>query len=103
MGSIDKDIKDYPITKDGKHIGDLRNGMVLTELAFASLSSALAVDQHQRNDSHGTAEITRDIDTAARAARAAREAVEQITGQPCRQPRQCHAPGAYAVGATTAG
>jgi DNA-damage-inducible protein D len=81
-----KALKGFPVTRDGRYTGELRDGMTITELAFTNLSQALAVEQHQRNDSHGITAITQDIDTAGRATTAAREAVEQITGQPVVSP-----------------
>lgn len=42
----------------------------------------MATEEHQIHDSHGREEIARDIDIAARAAKAAREASEAVTGRP---------------------
>ena len=81
-----KDFKGYPITEDGKHLGELRDGMVTTEIALTSLASVIATDQHRRNNSHGMPEITRDVDIAGKAAAAAREASERVTGQPVVSP-----------------
>ena len=81
-----KDIKGFPITEDGRHLGELRDGMVTTEVALSSLASVIATDQHRRNDSHGMPEITRDVNIAGKAAAAAREAIERVTGQPVVSP-----------------
>jgi DNA-damage-inducible protein D len=80
-----KELKGYP-TKDGKHIGNLSDGLVMTELAITNLGAVISVQQHQRNDSHGPVEIARDVDIAAKATAAAREAIEQVTGQPVVSP-----------------
>jgi hypothetical protein len=78
-------IKGFPVI-NGKRRGNLDDGSTITELAFTTLSQALAIEQHQHNNSHGLTEISRDIDTAARAAAVAREAVERITGIPVVSP-----------------
>jgi DNA-damage-inducible protein D len=78
-------LKGYP-TKDGKPIGSLQDGMTITEIAMENLGEALSVQQHQRNDSHGPQEIAADIDIAAAATAAAREAIEQVTGEPVVSP-----------------
>lgn len=92
MGTFGLDIeghkgyKDFPITEDGKHVGELRDGMVTTEIVLSSLSHVLATQQHRLNDSHGMTEISRDVDIAGKAAAAAREAIERVTGQPVLSP-----------------
>ena len=77
-----KGIKGYPVTKDGKHIGNLQNGMILSELAITGLASALTTEQHQIHHSQGREQIERDIDIGARAAAAARKAIEEVTRHP---------------------
>lgn len=78
-------VKGFPVI-NGKRKGNLDDGSTITELAFTTLSQALAIEQHQHNNSHGLADISRDIDTAGRAAAVAREAVERITGIPVVSP-----------------
>lgn len=81
-----KALKGYPVGADAKHIGNLQNGMFLAELAITGIASAVATDEHQFHNSQGTAEILRDIDMAGRAAKAAREAIEAVTGRPVVSP-----------------
>jgi DNA-damage-inducible protein D len=81
-----KALKGYPIDEDGKRVGNLQNGMVLAELAITGIASAVTTDEHLFHDSHGTQEIIRDIDMGARAAKAAREAIEAVTGRPVVSP-----------------
>jgi len=77
-------LKHYPVTRKGRRVvytGELREGMTATELVLTNFGQEAARAQHIDNDSHGFDEITRDIDVAGIMASAAREALEQHTGQ----------------------
>jgi DNA-damage-inducible protein D len=82
-------LKDYPVTRKGRRVvytGDLRAGMTASELVLTQIGQMLARAQHIDNDSHGLAQITRDIDVAGKAAQAARAALIAQTGQPIPSP-----------------
>jgi len=78
-------LKGYPVIKRGNrevHKGDLRKGMTPMELTVTMFGENLARSLHIQRDSHGFAEISRDVDDAAARARVERLAIEQITGVP---------------------
>ena len=78
-------IKGYPVIKRGNrevHQGDLRKGMTPMELTVTMFGENLARSLHIQRDSHGFAEVSRDVDDAASRARVERVAIEQMTGVP---------------------
>jgi DNA-damage-inducible protein D len=78
-------LKGYPVIKRGNrevYQGDLRKGMTPMELTVTMFGENLSRSLHIQRDSHGFAEVSRDVNDAAKLAREQRLAIEQLTGQP---------------------
>lgn len=73
-------VKAYKRFKLISERANLQDNMTPTELAFSSLASATAIEYHQRNDSQGIEEITKDVHEAGDKTGEVRRFYEQSTG-----------------------
>lgn len=80
-----EDVKEFPVVFRGGravHKGNLPKSMTASELAVRVTAQATARALHVDRDSHGIAEITRDVDDAGDIAAKQRREIERLTGKP---------------------
>lgn len=88
--SSHKGLKNFKVVRRGMrsvYQGDLRPAMTAMELAVSTFSENVSRALHVERDSHGFAEVARDVDDAGTLASEQRRRIEELTGKPVVSPQ----------------